>query len=70
MKRLVVLLAMVMMMLSGCSITASGRQGGQNSETIHVQTCPQATTVGWWAGAVDRTADALRCGWPGDGKVI
>ena len=47
MRRLLLLVALILFlaMLSGCTITASGRQG-QNSETIHVQTCQQATTVG------------------------
>ncbi len=31
--------------LSGCTVSTSGRQGGQNAETISVTTCGSATEV-------------------------
>ena len=48
MKRIIVLLALAsLLVLSGCSVTASGRRGGQNMETIHVDSkCPSAQSVG------------------------
>ena len=46
MKRIILTIVLLASFaLSGCSVTTSGRQGGQNMETIRVETCGSATTV-------------------------
>jgi PBP1b-binding outer membrane lipoprotein LpoB len=43
---LIILILITAITLTGCSVSSSGRRGGQNVERIKVTTCGSATTVG------------------------
>lgn len=43
---LATILVIMLILMTGCSLSASGRQGGQNNASVEVTTCPEATSVG------------------------